>query len=62
MLQFYGVWGDTNGANSVGEASISLATACFGDNITGDNGYDQTDVLYLAFAGKAAKVGAKADW
>jgi hypothetical protein len=32
--QVYGIWGDTNGDDGdeamVGEASISLATACFG--------------------------------
>ncbi|KAK5111588.1 hypothetical protein LTR85_011817 [Meristemomyces frigidus] len=37
----YGVWGDVNDSDSddpkpmLGEASISLATACFGTNITG---------------------------
>jgi chitosanase len=62
MTQFYGVWGDTNGDTSVGEASISLATACFGSGITGDNGHSETDVLYLAFKGAQANIGKKADW
>jgi len=63
----YGVWGDTNGDDGshpmVGEASISLATACYGDSMTGSNGHSQTDVLYLAFTGKDAVPGAKgANW
>ncbi|KAI1265722.1 chitosanase [Xylariaceae sp. FL1019] len=63
----YGVWGDTNGddgpAAMVGEASISLATACFGSGITGDNGYSDLDVLYIAFPGSSAVPGAAgADW
>jgi Fungal chitosanase of glycosyl hydrolase group 75 len=57
------VWGDTNGGCDTGEASISLATACFGDSMNGDNGYTGHDVLYLAFTGAAAKPGASgADW
>lgn len=60
--QFYGVWGDTNGAKSVGESSLALATACFGDGMTGDNGHEETDVLYLAFPGSKAKIGSKANW
>jgi hypothetical protein len=46
------VWGDTNGDDGpplVGETSIALATACYGTSITGDNGHDETDVLYIAF-------------
>ncbi|KAK0766384.1 hypothetical protein N5P37_000107 [Trichoderma harzianum] len=63
----YGVWGDTNGDDGdfpvVGEASISLATACFGNSINGNNGHDQTDVLYIAFTGSSAVPGAKgAQW
>jgi len=61
--QVYGVWGDTNGGKSTGEASISLATACFGNGMTGDNGYSSHDVLYLAFTGNAAKPGKDgANW
>ncbi|KAF3070000.1 Endo-chitosanase [Trichoderma lentiforme] len=63
----YGVWGDTNGDDGdfpvVGEASISLATACFGESINGNNGHDQTDVLYIAFTGSSAVPGARgASW
>ncbi|PHH68142.1 hypothetical protein CDD80_221 [Ophiocordyceps camponoti-rufipedis] len=57
----YGIWGDTNGDDGenpmVGEASISLATACYGDSVHGDRGHDENDVLYLAFPGEAAVPG-----
>lgn len=47
----------------VGEASISLATACYGKSITGNNGHDETDVLYIAFPGSEAVPGANgANW
>jgi hypothetical protein len=47
----------------VGEASISLATACFGKSITGNNGHEDTNVLYIAFPGSRAVPGAKgAKW
>ena len=47
----------------VGEASISLATACYGTGITGNNGHDQDDVLYIAFPGSDAVPGANgAKW
>ena len=61
----YGVWGDTNGNDGqplVGEASISLATACYGTSVNGNSGHDENDVLYIAFPGKDAvpgKNGAK---
>ncbi|KPM38292.1 hypothetical protein AK830_g8260 [Neonectria ditissima] len=63
----YGVWGDENGDDGaqamVGEASISLATACFGSGVNGNSGHDQNDVLYIAFPGSDAVPGAKgADW
>ncbi|KAI1769332.1 glycoside hydrolase family 75 protein [Hypoxylon sp. FL1150] len=62
----YGVWGDENGDDGeksvVGEASISLATACFGESMTGDNGHDQDDVLYIAFTGSDAVPGKNANW
>ncbi|KAK8082797.1 glycoside hydrolase family 75 [Apiospora saccharicola] len=58
----YGVWGDENGSDGtnsmIGEASISLATACYGKSITGNNGHDETDVLYIAFPGSEAVPGA----
>ena len=67
LLKIYGVWGDENGDDGphpmVGEASISLATACYGTGITGDNGHDQDDVLYIAFPGSDAVPGASgANW
>lgn len=63
----YGIWGDENGDDDdeamVGEASISLATACYGNDMNGDNGHDENDVLYIAFPGKDAVPGAKgASW
>ncbi|KAK0709932.1 fungal chitosanase of glycosyl hydrolase group 75-domain-containing protein [Lasiosphaeria miniovina] len=63
----FGVWGDMNGDDGdhplVGEASISLATACFGKGINGNSGHDEDDVLYIAFTGARAVPGAKgADW
>lgn len=66
-IQIYGIWGDENGDDGdkpmVGEASISLATACFGDKMTGDNGHDEDDVLYIAFPGKDAVPGKDgANW
>ncbi|RWA03378.1 hypothetical protein EKO27_g11725 [Xylaria grammica] len=58
----YGIWGDENGDDGpkavIGEASISLATACFGGGITGNNGHEETDVLYIAFQGQGAVPGA----
>ncbi|KAF2846526.1 glycoside hydrolase family 75 protein [Plenodomus tracheiphilus IPT5] len=63
----YGVWGDANGNDGqplVGEASISLATACYGkENINGNAGHDENDVLYIAFPGGKAVPGAQgANW
>jgi len=47
----------------VGEASISMATACFGTSMNGNNGHDETDVLYIAFPGSEAVPGANgANW
>lgn len=64
---FYGVWGDENGDDgaeaAVGEASIALASLCFGkDNVSGDNGHDEADVLYIAFQGEGAVTDAGVDW
>ncbi|KAK3395760.1 fungal chitosanase [Sordaria brevicollis] len=58
----YGVWGDTNGSENgtkamVGEASLALATACGGKEMSGRNGIDDEDVLYLAFTGQEAVPG-----
>lgn len=62
----YGVWGDTNGDDGkplVGEASLALATECFGKSMTGNNGHDQNDVLYIAFPGSVGDtVNKKAEW
>ncbi|KAK5996830.1 Endo-chitosanase [Cladobotryum mycophilum] len=62
----YGVWGDTNGDDGpslVGEASISLATLCYGKSMNGNNGHAENDVLFIAFPGKDAVPGAKgAKW
>lgn len=56
------MWGDTNGDDGdfpvVGEASISLATACYGRGVNGNSGHDETDVLYIAFSGTDAVPGA----
>ncbi|KAF1991215.1 glycoside hydrolase family 75 protein [Aulographum hederae CBS 113979] len=58
----YGIWGDENGSDDehpmVGEASLSLATACFGTSMNGNNGHDEDDVLYIAFPGSDAVPGA----
>ncbi|KAK4126506.1 glycoside hydrolase family 75 protein, partial [Parathielavia appendiculata] len=58
----YGVWGDTNGDDGnkplVGEASLALATACFGPSMTGNSGHDKPDVMYVAFPGADAVPGA----
>ncbi|RCI08858.1 hypothetical protein L249_5000 [Ophiocordyceps polyrhachis-furcata BCC 54312] len=62
----YGIWGDINGDDGqqpmIGEASISLATACFGPSMTGNNGHEENDILYLAFPGAEAVVGPDAAW
>ncbi|VUC22008.1 unnamed protein product [Clonostachys rosea] len=68
MAVVYGIWADENGDDGdkpmVGEASISLATACYGKNkVDGNTGHDDDDVLYIAFLGKDAVPGATgADW
>lgn len=46
----------------IGETSLALATACFGDGMTGNNGYSGEDVLYIAFTGSDAVPGTSADW
>ncbi|ODA82632.1 hypothetical protein RJ55_01140 [Drechmeria coniospora] len=59
---FFAVWGDTNGDDGpqavVGEASIALATACFGQAMNGNAGHGDADVLYIAFRGHEAVPGA----
>ncbi|KAF8851764.1 glycoside hydrolase family 75 protein [Acephala macrosclerotiorum] len=63
---FYGIWGDENGDDGakpmVGEASISMATLCFGTSVNGNSGHGQTDVLYIAFTGDDAVPGTSAKW
>ncbi|KAK1149636.1 hypothetical protein N8T08_005188 [Aspergillus melleus] len=61
----YGIWGDTNGDDGkplVGEASLATATACFGEDMNGNSGHDEKDVLYIAFSGKEAVPGDEAKW
>ncbi|KAI4278071.1 MAG: hypothetical protein LQ337_001294 [Flavoplaca oasis] len=62
----YGIWADTNGDDGppvVGEASISLATACYGtEAINGNSGHDESDVLYVAFTGEDALPGPRTKW
>jgi len=50
----WAVFGDTNAASQMGEASIFLAQQCFGGSMSGDNGHEQPDVLYFAFTGSDA--------
>jgi len=61
---FYGVWGDTNEGVNTGEVSISLASSCFPNaDISGDNGHQTPDILYIGFTGKSAVPGANgAKW
>jgi hypothetical protein len=64
---YFGVWGDTNGDDGpkpmVGEASLALATFCGGQGVSGTNGIDGNDVLYIAFRGADAVPGPDgADW
>ncbi|GFF57350.1 hypothetical protein IFM51744_09176 [Aspergillus udagawae] len=59
----YGIWGDTNGGVSTGEASISLADLCFpNEHLDGDHGHDANDVLFIGFTSKDAVPGASAKW
>ncbi|KAF6838249.1 fungal chitosanase [Colletotrichum plurivorum] len=63
----YGIWGETNGDDGaqamVGEASISLATACYGSGMNGNAGHEANDVLYVAFIGDDAVPGQNgANW
>ncbi|KAH0562546.1 hypothetical protein GP486_002767 [Trichoglossum hirsutum] len=59
----YGIWGDTNGGVDTGEASISLAELCFpGEGISGDNGHDRRDVLYIGFTSTRDADAEKYNW
>ncbi len=64
MAQFYGIWGDTNGGTSTGEASLALGKLCFpNENLSGNNGHDLKDVLYIGFPGSQAVPGKSgANW
>lgn len=51
----YGVWGDVNGGKLTGETSLSLAKQCFpNEDLNGDSGHGDHDVLYMAFPGEEA--------
>ena len=55
--------GDDGDYPVVGEVSISLATACYGNGINGNSRHDEEDVLYIAFTGQEAVPGAAgANW
>jgi hypothetical protein len=63
----FGIWGDTNGDDGAkpmgGEASLSLATACGGPQISGDSGIDEDEIMFLGFTGDEAVPGPDgADW
>ncbi|KAL7952688.1 chitosanase [Trichoderma compactum] len=61
---FYGIWGDTNGGTSTGEASLALGKLCFpNEGLSGDNGHDPKDVLFIGFTGSGAVPGKSgANW
>lgn len=53
----YGVWGDTNTDGSkplVGEASLATANLCFGKKYNANSGYNEQDILHIAFSGRDA--------
>ena len=64
LVQFYGVWGDTNGFTSTGESSLALGKLCFPDEgLNGNRGHGEKDVLYIAFTGNEAVPGRDgANW
>lgn len=39
-----------------------MATLCFGKSVNGNAGHDETDILYIAFAGDDAVPGKNAKW
>ncbi|KAM0451531.1 hypothetical protein ACHAPV_009960 [Trichoderma viride] len=61
---FYGIWGDTNGGTSTGESSLALGKLCFpNEGLSGDNGHDPKDVLFIGFTGSGAVPGKSgANW
>ena len=57
-VEFYGIWGDTNGGTSTGESSLALGKLCFpNEGLSGDNGHDPKDVMYIGFSGSQAVPG-----
>lgn len=64
ILQFYGIWGDTNGFTSTGDASLALSEFCFPQShLLGDNSHGPNDVFYIGFAGSHAVPGENgANW
>ncbi|BGP11477.1 hypothetical protein JCM10049v2_007384 [Rhodotorula toruloides] len=51
----FGIWADTNALGDMGEVSVYLAQVCFGTGMNGDAGYDNPDVLYVAFPGEKSE-------
>ncbi|KAL7920646.1 glycoside hydrolase family 75 protein [Trichoderma austrokoningii] len=56
--------GDTNGGTSTGEASLALGKLCFpNDDLSGDNGHDPKNVMFIGFTGQGAVPGkSSANW
>lgn len=42
----------------IGEVSVSLGHACYGDAVNGNQAHDANDILYIAFTGQDAVPGA----
>ncbi|KAI5290558.1 hypothetical protein KEM54_001195 [Ascosphaera aggregata] len=67
MAVVFGVWGDENGVDSgcslTGEASLSLARLCYGDEINGNAIPEDDGIRYLAFPGSVVDTVPKdANW
>ncbi|KAH8917627.1 glycoside hydrolase family 75 protein, partial [Atractiella rhizophila] len=60
----FGPLGDTNGGTVTGEASLALADLCCPScGFTGNNGWGDHDILFIAFPGAQAVPGANgANW
>ncbi|KAJ5481178.1 Endo-chitosanase B, partial [Penicillium diatomitis] len=62
-LKHYGIWGETNGGDLVGESSLSMAKLCFPEeHLNRDRGHDIKDVMYIGFSGKNAVPRKSANW
>ncbi|KAF2014748.1 glycoside hydrolase family 75 protein, partial [Aaosphaeria arxii CBS 175.79] len=60
---FYGVWGDVNGGKLVGETSMAVGDLCFpNEDLSGNKGHGDHDVLYLAFPGDEALPDSDTKW